>query len=304
MIYYRCHSNQNHLQEALMKNIVENLIANMLVILISTCVGLVLHNFGFSTDIAVILGLAVLLILYLLIYVVGRQAYPKFKRALTIKLLKDALRANSSTINSVELQDQIVQLVTYHTHRRMLNESYLVQVYPNQETCEQEIVERYRRAKKVKILTIRGEKYFLGSKSLLRDITLGKLKTEEELDIKVLVLVPESSHITDRLARSLGPQQPEDIRKKMGMSLNNLKHLADQNTNFQVRCYDKTPIIKMLMFDDVMFVSAYLKAKNDSNTHMLKILRNDIVLFACLEKEFDDLWVRSVVPARVVDGRV
>jgi hypothetical protein len=304
MIYYRCHSNRDHLQEALMKNIFENLIANMLVILISTCVVLVLHSFGFSTDIAVILGLAVLLLLYILIYVVGRQAYPKFISWLTIKLLKDALKSNSGTINSVELQDQIVQLVTYHTHRRMLNESYLVQVYPNQETCEQEIVERYRRAKKVKILTIRGEKYFLGSKSLLRDITKEKLKTEEELDIKVLVLVPESPHITDRLARSLGPQQPEDIRKKMGMSLDNLKHLADQNTNFQVRCYDKTPIIKMLMFDDVMFVSAYLKAKNDRNTHMLRISRNDIVLFACLEKEFDDLWVRSVVPARVIDGRV
>ena len=63
-------------------------------------------------------------------------------------------------------------------------------------------------------------------------------------------------------------------------------------------------ISKYFLFDDVMFVSAYLKAKNDGNSHMLKISRNDIVLFACLEKEFDDLWVRSVVPARVVDGRV
>ena len=287
-----------------MKNIIENLIANMLVLLISTCVVLVLRNFGFSTDFAIILGLIVLLLLYILIYAVGRQNYPKFKSWLTIKLLKDALRANSGTTNSAELQDQIIQLVTYHIHRMMLNESYLVQVYPNQETCEKEIVERYRRAKKIKILTIRGEKYFLGSRSLLRDITLGKLKAEEELDIKVLVLVPDSSHITDRLARSLGSQLPDDMRKKMVMSLNNMKHIADQNTNFQVRCYDKTPIIKMLIFDDVMFISAYLKAKNDRNTHMLRITRNDLVLFASLEKEFDDLWVHSVVPAHIIDGRL
>ena len=129
MIYYRCCTNQDYIQEALMKNIIENLIANMLVLLISTCVVLVLRNFGFSTDFAIILGLIVLLLLYILISckLVGR-IIRNSKVGLTIKLLKDALRANSGTTNSAELQDQIIQLVTYHIHRMMLNESYLVAI--------------------------------------------------------------------------------------------------------------------------------------------------------------------------------
>lgn len=302
MIYYRCYFKQEHIQEALMKNIVENLIANMLVILISTCVGLFLHAFGFNTEIAITLGLAVLLFLYILVYVVGWKIYPKFHNWLIIKLLNEALKTNSSKADVVELQDQIVRLVTLYIHKVKLNESYLIKVYPNQDKCESEIIEAFRRAKKVKILTIRGEKYFLSTKSLLRDITM--TKRGEDIDIKVLVLVPESSHITERLARSLGHNSPENIRKKMNMSLTNLKHIAEQNTNFQVRAYDRTPILKMLLFDNVMFISAYMKAKNDLNTHMLRITREDVVLFTCLEKEFDNLWEQSPVLGSIIDGRV
>src|SRR6266851_7596146 len=116
MIYYRCHFKQEHVQEALMKNIIENLIANMLVILISTCVGLILHTFGFDAEIAIILGLAVLLFLYTLIYVVSRKIYPKFRSWITIKLLKEALITNPIKADIVELQDQIVRLVTHHIH--------------------------------------------------------------------------------------------------------------------------------------------------------------------------------------------
>jgi hypothetical protein len=60
----------------------------------------------------------------------------------------------------------------------------------------------------------------------------------------------------------------------------------------------------MLLFDNVMFISAYMKAKNDLNTHMLRITREDVVLFTCLEKEFDNLWEQSSVLGSIIDGRV
>jgi hypothetical protein len=181
------------------------------------------------------------------------------------------------------------------------NESYLVRVYQNQEKCEAEIRDAFHRAKRAKILTIRGENYFLSKKSLLRDISLNK--RGDAFSIRVLVLVPESLHITEKLASSLG-HSVDYIRRKMSITLSNLTHMTEQNPNIQVKCYNETPNFKLLLFDDVMFVSVYIRAKNDLNTPMLRIAREQIVLFTGFEKEFDDLWERAVTPETIMDGRV
>ncbi len=87
-------------------------------------------------------------------------------------------------------------------------------------------------------------------------------------------------------------------------ALNYLRHLEDQNSSFQVRCFDETPNFKILMFDDIMFVSAYIKPKNDRNTKMFRITREEPLLFTGLERNFDDLWKRAVSPDKATGGRV
>ena len=125
----------------------------------------------------------------------------------------------------------------------------------NQQACESQIREASCTAKNVKILTIRGEKYFVGSRSLLYD--LYSSKRTKASTIEVLVLSPESQHITENLARELGHHSAEEIRRKMHITLNYLKHIAEQNKNFKVKYYDETPNFKILLFDDVMFVSSF-----------------------------------------------
>ena len=118
------------------------------------------------------------------------------------------------------------------------------------------------------------------------------------------MLSPESSHITDELAEEMSQHSAKAIRGKMENVLDILKSLAGQDKNFEVRFYDETPNFKLLLFDDVMFVSAFTEPKNDHNSKMLRITRVGTPLFVGLEKHFDDLWNRSFSPDSVVDKRV
>ena len=221
---------------------------------------------------------------------------------MTIRLVRKALSVNPGDEDAVKFKERVVGLVTREVHGGEPNESYSIRVYPNQLDCESKICEAFRRAKKVKILTIRGERYFAGSRSLLHDMCLAK--RGDDLSIQVLVLSPGSPHITEQLATSLGHTSAERTRRKMHNTLNYLKHLADQNSSFQMKCYDEMPNFKILLFDNVMFVSAYIQPDNDRYTKMFRITREEPLLFTGLERSFDDLWIRSFSPDEVAGGRI
>jgi hypothetical protein len=248
-----------------MSNVFENVIAGIIVAGLLTVAGLLL-TFGI-------------------------KLYYKSKANLTLWLLERALKSNTK---DRILEKRIVDIVRHESSIIGPDNRTLVLEYPNQDSCESCIQEAFNIAKKVKILTIRGQKYFLGSKSLLYDVCL--TKREKGCSIEVLVLSPKSSHITNDLAEDLGHNSTERIRSKMRISLDNLRHISEQNPNFQAKCYDETPNFKMLLFDNVMFVSSFAGGgpKNDSNVKMLEMKREGNPLFIGIERYFDELSKRSV----------
>jgi len=164
--------------------------------------------------------------------------------------------------------------------------------FENQVVCEENIQKACEKAKKIKILTIRGEKYFLGSRSLLRDMCLEK--RGDGYSIEVLVLSPDSNHITEKLGASLG-KNPEQVRARMLIELENLRHIMKINGNIRVKCYMESPNFKILIFDDEMFVSSFAQGgpKNDLNAKMFHATRDKNPLFAGFERFFDDLSGRA-----------
>jgi hypothetical protein len=69
-----------------MNTIVENVIATIIVTVVSTAAGLILQAFGFSTQVSVIVALFSLLFLMLL-FLVARHYYPIYIRWLIERLL-------------------------------------------------------------------------------------------------------------------------------------------------------------------------------------------------------------------------
>ncbi len=182
------------------------------------------------------------------------------------------------------------------THIARLQQNSLVTVFSNQDECEPFIRQASRHATKVKILTIRGEKYFLTPKSFLHN--LYSSRHPKDSIMQVLVLSPNSDHITEELAANLGHDSSKRIREKMSSVLGYLKFLMSHHENFEVRCYKEKPNFKILIFDDVMFVSSFVGGgpKNDLNAKMFQLTREGNPLFMGLEKLFDDLWLRSAIP--------
>lgn len=172
-----------------------------------------------------------------------------------------------------------------------------VTIYSSQDECEPLIRQESRHATRIKVLTIRGEKYFLGPKSLLHNLLYSSRHVKDS-NIKVLVLSPNSSHITEELAIKLGHENVERVRGKMDSVLGYLKFLMSEYKNFEVRCYQENPIFKILMFDEVMFVSSFVGGgpKNDRNVRMFRLTREGNPIFLGLEGFFDLLWSRSAIP--------
>ena len=101
------------------------------------------------------------------------------------------------------------------------------------------------------------------------------------------------------LARKLGHDDAGYIKTKMRIALQNLRHLSETNDKFKVKCYSETPNFKILLFDDVMFVSSFGEGggpKNDQNARMWQMTREGNPIFIGLEKHFDKLWECSVPP--------
>lgn len=255
----------NHAKEVLMNNVLDNVIAGIIVTALTTVAG------------------------FLLVF--GRKLFHASKEKLTIWMLRNALKSNTK---DALLKNRIVDLVLHESSVISSIHHTSVIEHPNQDACEPYIQEAFRSAKRTKILTIRGQKYFLGSRSLLYNVCL--TKREKGYSVEVLVLSPDSRHITDDLAEDLGHNSAERIRRRMRLALDYLKELVVENANFQVKCYDETPNFKILMFDDVMFVSSFAGGgpKNDRNVKMVEIQRDGNPLFVGLEKYFDDLTKRSV----------
>ena len=178
------------------------------------------------------------------------------------------------------------------TYSNELEQNGLLVEFKNQESCELYIRKEALHATKIKVLTIRGDKFFVGTNSLFHNVV-----EERRSTIEVLVLSPESGHITEELARKLQKNSAEEIRRGMHRSLDYLKDLARWHENFNVKCYNEEPNFKLLIFDDVMFVSSFAREvpKNDQNAEMFMI-RGGNALFAGFEKLFDELSRRSVPP--------
>ena len=205
--------------------------------------------------------------------------------------IRDRVREDEIDKDRTVFKNKIVERVLLENPSDESHPNTSIVEFDSQQTCELHIQEASRTAKKVRILTIRGEKYFVGSKSLLHHLCSSK-----RTNTRVLVLSPDARHLTPELATHLEHESAEEIKEKMHHALQILKFHARKNKNFEVKSYERTPNFKLLLFDDVMFISSFAGGgpKNDQHAKMYQIKREGNSLFLGLERYFDELWDCSV----------
>jgi hypothetical protein len=203
-----------------MNNVLENIIATIIAAALSTIVAFILQSFGFSTQMATLFALLALVLLFLVV----RGVYPVCSRWITERLLEDALNMNPNDADQARtaFKKKIVGRVLREKPLVEQKQSNSIIEYPNQEACETHICDAFRNARKVKILTIRGERYFSGSRSLL--YKLYSEKRTKNFTIDVLVLSPESRHIIDELAKDMGQDSANEIKGNQNVPCSSDRH--------------------------------------------------------------------------------
>lgn len=217
----------------------------------------------------------------------GIQQIPRLAELL--KLHVDELAQHINTQHRLDSEHG-----TRETKAPAHTQSDIFTVYQNQKACEDEIRAASHSAKIIKILTIRGDKYFQGRMSILSHLCLPEMA--EGRSVQVLVLSPESDYITDELAVRLKYSSSEEIKVRMRFVFEYLKYTASRYNHFHLKYYTESPNFKVLLFDDIMFVSAFVTAKNDDYAKMFKMVREDNPLFAGFENHFDMIWDTSSIP--------
>jgi len=157
------------------KNVIDSIIASIIFALFSTGVALILQTRGFNPQASIIIALFVLLALVLL-FLAARRFYPMFNRWLTERLLENALHINQNETNEnkIGFKKQIVEQVLQENAGVQQKHNTWIMEFENQEVCEPYLIDEFRTARKVKILTIRGEKYFGDKRSLFYNLYLEK----------------------------------------------------------------------------------------------------------------------------------
>lgn len=162
-----------------------------------------------------------------------------------------------------------------------------------QADCKKELIDQFKSAfLEIRILTIRGLRYFSREVGLFYPLL--REKAIDNVPIKVLVCLPESTYIDLELAQRLRKGSVEEIRRNMRLALDNLEILMSEYKNLEIRVYKDVPIWNILQFDDTMYVSAYVEPKSHHNAVMHKMLRNSRSHFVAFDKHWNSLWKRSV----------
>src|SRR5579863_1589956 len=165
------------------------------------------------------------------------------------------------------------------------NQDRPIKVFQNQKACEEEIKAAALEAKKVKILTIRGDKYFSGSTSLLYELCTSQ---RTDFTLQVLLLSPDAERPNNQSAAELHYTAFKIARMRLVQE--HLEIYRLNNKKIEVRYYTEEPNFKVLVFDDILFVSAFVTTKNDQNATMFKMSKAGNPLFIGFERLFDEWW--------------
>lgn len=163
-------------------------------------------------------------------------------------------------------------------------------LFPNQLECKDEIIENFKTARRTKILTARGGRYFTIAGWFYS--LLGEKKGRND-QIQVLVCSSESPHIDEELAQQLSYSSAKAVRDRMRTSLKNLGDLSRDFRNMLVRVYAGKPIWNILLFDDMMYVAPYVGHGTHEKATVFKFRRHDRSHFVGFEIHFDQLWSHS-----------
>ena len=146
----------------------------------------------------------------------------------------------------------------------------------------------------IQLLAIRGAR-MMGSDRSIINYLISNLPKSWEGEIQILLLDPDSEYLKER-ALELKKRDPADFAIECKSSIRNIFTLQDRyNVNVEVRIYDRKPIIRTIIFDDLALLSYYIGEKGHIPFQYDIRKGSNSSLFRMIKLIYNDLWLNSKI---------
>lgn len=163
-------------------------------------------------------------------------------------------------------------------------------VYTVQAGANRELRDHAATASAVDVLAVRALGLIALNDSLLRGPLLSR---ETAVTVRVLLLDPDSPSAVIRAAE-IG-ESPESFGAGIRLALARLAEFGDHpRVSLETAVYDALPTWRMLVFDGVLYLSAFGASAEGHRSGMYKLTAAaDGVLHAGFLRQFEDMWRRA-----------
>jgi uncharacterized protein len=174
--------------------------------------------------------------------------------------------------------------------------SVIVSAFANQKLAEDQIVTKFQRSERVRLLLIRGWAVIGTQRALLREAL--KSVNHDRFVMQVLMLDPDSAGAKNR-AKEIGESQ-HGMVDGIRYALREILELREETgLNIEIRLYSDRPTWRLFFFDQTVFVSSFQEGINGDGTHMLQLEQTRGGFYDAFVRQFEDIWARSKCVATV-----
>jgi len=172
------------------------------------------------------------------------------------------------------------------------NSTGITKVYPTLEDAYEDLKSSFLNAKTISLMLHIGRREFGIKDSLYYEILKKRVDSDDEIDVRILHIHPESDYVSRKRAEELGKPHFKWIQD-IEYVRNQIEEASSESERVRICCHNEPFLWRLFIFDNVMFVSAYLhKSKNDKKAPVYKIEeQNNNSLYAAFRNYYNFLWL-------------
>ncbi len=117
-----------------------------------------------------------------------------------------------------------------------------------------------------------------------------RAQKENDLEIRILHMSPDSPYLSEDRARVLGKQRAKWVRDIQYVS-DQIMEVSGSVENVRVLAHKEPFVWRLFIFDNEVFVSAYLHStKNDEKAPVYRIQEGTNSLYSAFRNYYNHLW--------------
>lgn len=196
------------------------------------------------------------------------------------------------TVVLFSIRFQVFNILDLIGIRYLEKQTGIMKVYPSLQDAFDDLREAFTSARRISLLLHIGRREFGVKDALFLDIMRKRAEKEDDLEIRILHIDPNSFYLSEDRARILGKRRSKWIR--------DVQYIHDQileasggKENIRVLGHREPFVWRLFIFDNEAFVSAYLHdTKNDEKAPVFRIQEGENSLYSAFCNYYNHLWLQ------------